>query len=281
MRIPIKDFLDDDRKKLLVGQQVRINHDNCSAGVDTKERLYVKRTNDAILAYCHNCGGWGVAGVNKGFIKCIQELLEHEAPPKNERGELVLPDDIVKNPDAWPMQARNWVYQYGIGREEIIDNELCYSDSWGRVILPVYQDGKLVYWQGRAVGEKQDPKYISAKAHDKVMAWMHGSTWMSPSLLKSCVIVEDLLSAIKASRYVDSVALLGTSPDIDDLTKRLENYKSVGIFLDPDHAGQTKAIELEKRLSLVFRGKVKRIISHVHQPKEMDNSALAAIISGL
>lgn len=278
MRIPHEDFVPAGMK-LLLGQQQRINHLNCPAGADSRQRLYIKRQGGKLLAYCHNCGGWGVRGINRRDVKAIDELLvEHESAQRNGHGELVLPEDKQMDPDTWPGEAANWVYKYGITRDEIIDHELCYSSAWNRVILPVYENGKLVFWQGRAVNEWQDPKYISAKSHAKAMFFAHANL---ASGRNKCIITEDILSAIKVSRWCDSIALLGTSPDFDGLRDRLENYKRVGIFLDPDHAGHTKSIELEKRLDLVFRGRVSRIYSHVYQPKEMDNSALAAIVDGL
>jgi hypothetical protein len=260
-------------------EQLRIDHSDCPSGQDTRGRLYIKRKHDGtLLAYCHNCGDYGVHS-SRGKTKAIRDLLiEHEAAQRNGAGELVLPPDIIVNPDAWPLEAQAWVYKYGITRDEIIDNELCYSPSWDRVILPVYGDGKLLYWQGRAVRKDQDPKYVSAKAHPKVMAWQ-----LAPGK-RTCdkiIIVEDRLSSIKVGRYVDSVALLGTSPDIDCLTERLQMYKKVGIILDPDQAGFRKGTELAARLSLVFRGRVMHYSSFLQQPKEMDDMTLAAISSGL
>ncbi len=266
-------------EKLAIGKQIRLNHRHCPAGTDTRQRLYVKRTHDAVLAYCHNCGGHGIVGIGKNTTRAIRDLLiEHEAAQRNEHGELVLPDDIDLIPERWPTEAQAWVFQYGINGAEAAEYSLGYSQSWGRVILPVYEGGKLVFWQGRAVHKGQDPKYISAKTHPKVMFYaMKQGKGGSPAMM----LVEDMLSAIKMSRFSDTIAFLGTSPDFDCLTERLQGYTKVGIFLDPDRAGHTKAIDLERRLSLVYRGKVSRICSHVHQPKEMDNSALAAIVSGL
>ena len=40
------------------GETVRINHDPCPSGVDTKRRLYITRVQAdprKVIAYCHNC----------------------------------------------------------------------------------------------------------------------------------------------------------------------------------------------------------------------------------
>ena len=37
---------------------IRINHENCAAGTDTKRRLYITKTaKGTLLAYCHHCSG--------------------------------------------------------------------------------------------------------------------------------------------------------------------------------------------------------------------------------
>ena len=41
------------------------NHEGCTAGEDTRQRLYITRLNDGtLLAYCHNCGGRGYSRSN-------------------------------------------------------------------------------------------------------------------------------------------------------------------------------------------------------------------------
>jgi 5S rRNA maturation endonuclease (ribonuclease M5) len=279
--IPAKEFA-PAADSLVIGEQTRINHDNCKAGVDTRGRLYVKRDQHAVLAYCHNCGDYGIASRGPK-IKNIKDLLveNEQLAQVNGRGELVLPPDIVYTRGAMPLGAWGWLEQY-ITWAEVVDNEIGYSPSWDRVILPVYEDGKLVYWQGRAL-RKDTEKYISAKAHPKVMAWKIGNLPTGGD--DKLIIVEDYLSAIKVSRYCDAVALLGTSPDIDCLSERLHNYKSVGVLLDPDMAGINKAYELAKRLSLVARGNVVQLTAATEatckQPKEMSDEMLKGIVSGL
>lgn len=262
------------------GEQLRIDHVDCPAGRDTKGRLYVKRKDDdTLLAYCHNCGDYGISS-SKGRVKAIRDLLiENEAVQRDGSGELLMPSDVLKNPDTWPPLAYAWPRSYGITGLEMRMFEMCYSPSWNRVILPVYESGKLVFWQGRAIEKGQDPKYISAKSHPKVMFWALTNNKPRDKWTR-VFIVEDMLSAIKMSRYCDTVALLGTSPDIDGLTKRLANYDKVGIFLDPDTAGVTKANELSARMSCVFMGQ-RRVFIESKQPKEMTNAELERMAIGL
>lgn len=274
--IPLQHYL-GATKELKPGQQMNIDHKDCSAGRDTKRRLYIKRKNDdTIVAYCHNCGQAGVHS-NRSRVRAIHELIAAKLHDEEHGlGEMVLPSDVVLVPEHWPASAQAWVGKYGITFDECVQNELCYSPSWDRVILPVYEDGKLVFWQGRAVEPGGlRPKYISAKAHPKVMAHKH-FIFESTRVF----IVEDMLSAIKMSRYVDCIALLGTSADFSCLREKLDNYHKVGIALDPDLAGQQKSRELAARLRLSFKGRVWRP-NVVQQPKEMSDETLRALVSGL
>src|SRR5688572_12518334 len=93
-----------------VGEQVHVNHDSCPAGTDTKKRLYIRRTNEAILAYCHNCGGHLVKrGRHK--VRSIEEIQQSLVAKLDKvTGEVLLPDDCLLSPANWPTQAASWLY---------------------------------------------------------------------------------------------------------------------------------------------------------------------------
>src|SRR5271165_6572543 len=46
-------------KSLALGEQIHINHEDCSAGIDVKRRLYIKRVPGGLISYCHHCSGSG------------------------------------------------------------------------------------------------------------------------------------------------------------------------------------------------------------------------------
>lgn len=68
--IPFDDFVHYG-EDLTSGEQIHVNHDKCPAGLDTKRRLYIKRTEDDryILAYCHNCSLSGRYSIKYGAVK--------------------------------------------------------------------------------------------------------------------------------------------------------------------------------------------------------------------
>lgn len=265
-------------KQLPIGEQTNINHDDCSAGTDTRKRLYVKRLSHCTVAYCHNCGEHGWHNSAKRRIVSVEELLSTIEQEEKAAGEVVLPSDLERNLAFWPAEAQAWLAKYEITPDEITNHSISYSPSWDRVILPVYRGGELVYWQGRALNGRE-PKYLAAKGGTKPLfsVLCHNAT-------DSCFVVEDYLSAIKMGRHADAVALLGTSADINDLTDALSGYKNIGIVLDPDIAGLRKAHELTTRLTLTVPGEVR--IFHpgetfLKQPKELDDSTLEYLANQL
>lgn len=256
--------------------QVRVNHDNCPAGHDTRARLYIKRDDKAVLAYCHNCGGHHVKSLHKKtrHHDIIKRLLSEQETQETTVKEVKLPEDTELNPDRWPVEARAWLYGHHINDKNITDYSIGYSPSWGRVILPVYESGKLVFWQGRNI-DGAGPKYLSVKGAVKPL-------FIAPGNEGSCVIItEDMLSAIRINLiapHITGMSLLGTH-DRDDLPERLPQHY-VMVWLDNDVAGRTKAPELAQRLSLCLRKEqaVYRFRANLQQPKNYSPADLYHIL---
>jgi DNA primase len=263
-------------KLLEVGKQTRINHTQCSAGADTRRRLYVKRTNNAVLSYCHNCGGHGVAPQKRGLMSedVMRRILADQEAEEQTREIVELPDDTCFFPSLWPAEAKAWLYKYHITDEDITNYSIGYSESWGRVILPVYENGKLVFWQGRSI-DGAEPKYVSVRGAKKPVFITHTTRpWLSG--LRRVAVVEDYLSAIRIARdtSMDAIALLGTV-EPDDIVDKLEPYSYAFIWLDADDAGRDRALKVKSRLKLLSSLKhVSRTNYRDMQPKEVNPTEL-------
>jgi hypothetical protein len=274
VRIPHSDYIDLAPSK--VGEQINTNHTNCSAGSDTKKRLYIKRTNDAVLAYCHNCGGHGVRRVKGAGVRhadIIAQLLK-KAEEQPTTGEVQLPHDATQLLSSWPIEARAWFYQYYLEDEDIRTLGACYSPSTGRVILPVYKDGNMVFWTGRSLLDprpKHVPKYLSVKGSEKCLY-----TSLSGTRTNAAVVTEDILSAYRISKtgLADGVALLGTVA-AEDLVPTLANYGRVIVWLDDDLPGRTASVNLSTRLNLLLTVPVVR--SSSPEPKRLSLRALSEV----
>jgi 5S rRNA maturation endonuclease (ribonuclease M5) len=279
MRIPYRDFA--EHIPTVVGSIVSINHDACPAGVDTRRRLYIKKTNDATLAYCHNCGGHAVRK-NKGSCvrsaDVVRNLLDNYDKQTKVVKDVTLPDDMVPAYDSsTPTTGTLWLHNRSITDRTIDTYNIGYSPSLGRIILPIYKEGKLLGWQGRQL-DGAGPKYLNVSGVEKPLfnsrEEMCGS---SRTNNKFVVLVEDMLSAIRVSRayentVVDGVALLGTHSR-DDLAQQLALYKYVYVWLDNDEAGRRAEPALIQRLKTTLN-KSQRVFTYkvrAPEPKLLNN----------
>ena len=276
--IPIKDF--EKYAPTSVGEQVNINHDNCPAGRDTRRRLYIKRTKDAVLAYCHNCNGHRVHCTTTAIrpMALLEKLVRESGDAELVQKEVVLPEDSTHLLADWPAAALSWLYQHGISNDDIRNNNIVWSPSWARVILPVYDGGKLVFWQGRRI-EGDGPKYISVRSARKPLFTAMANHTSPAHLTKTVVLTEDYLSALRVAKsgVADAVALLGTHGP-DDLPERLRGYEKILIWLDHDLAGRIKATPLATRLRTATRAVVG--LAAASEPKlHPDKEIYAAVIN--
>ncbi len=126
---------------------VRVNHDPCPAGTDTKRRLYVTRKEDGnVIAYCHNCSCSGFHGSGNRF------RVDHMAVShvEIEEKELTMPKTMYSKHISWPKQMRDWLEECGISLTLAEEYGICYDRDRHRVVIPkLNSEGKLVQYQSR------------------------------------------------------------------------------------------------------------------------------------
>jgi DNA primase len=100
--------------------------------------------------------------------------------------------------------------------------------------------GKLYGFVARSLGTNDGPKTLSFLDGNR-------GAWYPCAGAKEVIIVEDQLSAIRASRYLHAVALLGTNLS-DELLSALvqQGYDSVHLALDKD--AYDKAVKTALRI---------------------------------
>ena len=231
------------------GEQTKMNHGDCPAGVDTKQRLFVKRERGKLMAYCHNCGTHGTLSLKDSRIRRGGEnlLIENE--------KLHLPPDITFEPTEQPVEHIAWLHQYGIGRTLQLDYKIGWSNAFGRTILPVFGDGELLAYQRRRVlrhdmGEKYLTTRLKNIKHPVFKSYPQPDANFGPPF-RPLVLVEDILSAIKVGMEFDSWALLGTympNTVVDEVVAA--GYTDVVVWLDDDNK-QVKRTQksIRRRLS--------------------------------
>ena len=261
------------RLSRVVGEEVHYKHEECKGNTGNLYVRYGYKDGKVGWYYhCHSCGS--TPGGLSGFYSTDQQsspretLDQLEALMSDNSGcimtdEIQLPDDITYN---LPRQCFRYMSQYGLSLEEIKLSRFGWSPYLQRMIMPVYQDGKLVYWQGRNLGEVTEdaPKYKNvylSGSRDIYCKFHCRGTATQPTTL---VIVEAIVSAIKISRHADCIALLGSyiPPSI---LEYMNQYDKVCIWLDPDK--KQAAIKAAFRYSALTMNKVVPIISD-RKPKQ-------------
>ena len=165
-----------------------------SSGKDTK------KDNLAIYSdgheYCFSCHYFKVGDKIKTIKQQLYELSELS-------DIVVLPEDVSPHPNE---NALTWLYSFGFNYSDIVRNQILWSESYERLIFPIYDDkSELLAWQGRYFGTQDRPKWLSkGKIHELVYTKGSGS---------SLVLVEDIVSCLKLAKAgVYSGCLFGSYP---------------------------------------------------------------------
>lgn len=273
-----------------VGQAVRYAHcPFCNEDVGRKGFI-VTRTERGFIMFCHRCHAKKfVRGKTPGITRCLRTAKEAMSSPSTwclrkrrltrssgpesrncDVQFVTLPYDVTRE---LPTRAQLWLNQYNVTKEEIQKYNFMWSESYERLILPVYRGGSLVYWQGRYFGNNSgSPKYINTRSK-RTEVWFDTGGANESTL----VLVEDILSAIAVSRVPGyrAVALLGCFLSDEMLTRLQSEGKQVCVWLDLDK--QCKSRRYSKRLN-AFGIKARSIIT-TKDPKEYTPTKIEEFLS--
>ena len=133
-----------------------------------------------------------------------------------------------------------------------------YDTSTGRVVYPIYDGyGKLCFYQARAY-DGSEPKALTYG--NKIY---HTIGPKSDKL----VIVEDIISAIKVGRYIQTFPLFGSSIKKEIIPQIVDLNQHIFLWLDADK--YKEALKLAKMLR--SRGKHTGVIYTKEDPKDLDD----------
>lgn len=140
--------------------------------------------------------------------------------------QLDLPAPRVYDVGLWPDATVLWFLKAGLSREDIGKVGAYWNPKYRRVVLPVYSDGKLIYWQARAL-EAERIKYINPEVDRTKLVAKYGAG-------HELVLVEDILSAYKVGKVTEAWSLMGTKLHTAILADIVQRGGPVAIWLDPD-----------------------------------------------
>jgi len=230
-----------------VGEQIRIDHEGCSAGTDTKKRLYIKVPEDnpgIIIGYCHHCGESGVARTNSRYY--AKSLRTHTDDPDQP---ITVPSDAEFDPTAWPVVAKAFLGRNSLDRDDVESLGLAYVPSQGRVLIPcgfipvnieagIKLGPQTGYQLRKLVNNEKLPKYITVAPRGGLP---HRPIYGGRGIdnVRGLIICEDVISAHKLHNAgVDAMPLFGAEISKDKLFLVSRQYPDtrIGVWLDNDNS---------------------------------------------
>jgi len=265
----------------MLQQELRLNHSEnvdrypCKGATctDIRGRLFVRQTNKGELWHCHNCG-------SSGFIRA-KDLSPNEL--LNRFNNLsVIPSTStcaksVKLPYDFSTKIPNlglqWFYKYGIFEDVIKKYSFGFSEKYNRIVMPVFDDGELVYYQSRTLDTptKSNPKYINVRQSGAKSVFFKSFAYKDSDKL---VVVEDILSACKVGLVTNAVSLLGSYIP-DSFVNVCKDFDKIYIWLDRDKLRE--ALKYANRLRYLLNKQV-IVICKPLDPKEYSIEVIREIL---
>lgn len=212
------------------GRSRRVDH-HCGGG----RTLKVSNQERGWSAFCFRCDDTGY------FPKPQETLSERIARRGQETAQdaraataITLPEPLNTDVATWPVSAAAWLYKAGIGKPEIAELGAYWHAPTARVVLPVIEGGKVVYWQARDTfwnRTARRPKYLNPSIDKQHLVAKYGYG-------QPLVLTEDVLSAFRVGQVTEAWSLLGTNLTDAVLVHVIERGGRVCVWLDPDPAGR-------------------------------------------
>ena len=246
---------------LIEGRRTRVDH-SCGEG----RTLIVSRDHKGISAYCFRCRKKGWIPTERSLADRIAALSESTEWDSVAQQSLELPGPGKLDPTDWPDEPRVWLYKAGFSNDEIRRHGWYWNPRMSRVILPVKEQGRLVYWQGRGFDPGR-PKAINPTVNREGLVAKYGQgAWIA--------LTEDILSAAKVGGVGEAWALLGTVLSYSTALALSEARRPVLLMLDDDPAGRRGAAEAANTLNLL--GVWNRQVYFGKDPKLVPRSVIRA-----
>lgn len=226
---------------LRIGGRTRIEH-SCGDG----RSLIVSKEATCIKAYCFRCHKTGLIPIAISLKERIANLAEASAADMDAKLCVTeLPGPAETDPQKWPDVPRLWLYNAGFSNDEIMRNGWYWNSRMQRVVLPVFMNGALVYWQARGFDTAR-AKVLNPDVDKSSIVAVFGAG------NGDCIaLTEDVLSAAKVGAVTEAWALMGTVLQVPVLNSLFNRNLPVVLMLDDDPAGRKGARNASKMLDMM------------------------------
>ena len=231
---------------------------------------------------CPSCGSRdNVARYSDGHCFCFG--CGYNEPASSDKGKMLpqpkersvaLPGDFQRGIPPIPYA---WLKKYELTPKEIWENNIGWSESMKLLIFPCFNElGEIVVWQGRNFREGNDKKYLT---YGKVSEHFHILKYISDLVPwdeeeHTITICEDIISAIKINRIINSMPLFGSHVSNKLLNRLSKFFTNLIVWLDPDKQGREYKEIINK--SRLYFTSCKCIISE-KDPKEYNTTQMKEI----
>ena len=260
------------------GHTMRINHEACPAGEDTRRRFYITRKPDVLLGYCHNCQN----SVTKYIAPTDRYRYEtfpaapEPSRPLGGRYKYPLVLDFARDTDSIPIEAKTYMYKYRLTSQSMFTYDIKWSPEHFGIVTPIYHKRETVGHQLRPLMQATS-KYVTYMEED---VWMGGFKPLSAGAVDSVplVLTEDYISAVKVAEagYL-AQCNYGVQVKPEFLHHLAETYNTGRMFIvwldnDSDHVKE-KALEIARILKMFG---VKKVYVHYgeKEPKHLTTEEL-------
>ena len=192
---------------------------------------------------------------------------EQKGPSLHKDRPLTLPDKAGKTFDV---RALQWLNDYGIIRDEIVNNDLRWDDSRQWLIFPIRgANDELLAYQGRSFAPT-GPKWENRGNTETVVHIIDNSGVLDGPI----IMVEDIVSAIKVGRHARALCLFGSNGGLRRIMQIRHLTRKLWFWLDADK--YKDSIKFAKNARMC--GIDTRVIYTSKDPKEHSDEEIRNII---
>ncbi len=236
-----------DKLPTSIGEQIHVNHKDCSAGTDSKKRLYIKMVSpNGYVYFCHHCG-------DKGFSYDSLSETHWDRVHQSSDDEYVSKASTVHVEDITEFEIVSYLRGYDLHDDDVKAMRLGQTSCNLGLSIPntTWCSGETFIGQIRYF-----IKHVSRYHTYGTAQTNYYPKTMLPRIagkVDYLAIVEDSISAyrvIRDGKYANAISLQGSGCNdtkVADIINKLNGATPV-IWLDNDNAGKAGAIELIKKL---------------------------------
>lgn len=207
--------------------------------------------------WCFGCGHW-----EPPTAKVIQFPKQQEQI-KTDGGVVEhWPFDAQK---GLPLKVQAWLASYDLSYKDINDHNIMWSENKKQLLFPIYDvDGRMIAFQAR--NWQNGPKWVTRGNKSDILHILPTDQESFPVIC----IVEDIISAIKLSKYVPVIPIFGTGVSDTMLARITRLTDKLLVWFDPD--ALDKATMVAKRAQEY--GLKAKVLHTPQDPKECSDTTI-------